>query len=209
MKLTGEYLFYGTREEVWQLVRDPEVLATALPGTQNLDQVGKNEYEGEMNIRIGPVSGIFSGKLVVSNEEPPVTCTLTVEGKGKPGFVKGTGNVNLIDQSDGTTLMKYEGEVQIGGRLASVGQRMLETASKSMIRQGLEALNAALQARVTAKTGENEVDYTPPSESKFIAAVVKDMASEALSSPRMIWAAIAIVIFIIIVIMILNSGSGM
>ncbi|MEE8568626.1 MAG: carbon monoxide dehydrogenase subunit G, partial [Anaerolineales bacterium] len=134
MKLEGEYIFDGPREEVWELVRDPDVLATALPGTQSLEQVGENEFEGVMNVRIGPVAGVFSGRIVVSDEVPPETCTLTVEGKGKPGFINGTGNVNLIDQGDSTTLMKYDGEIQIGGRLASVGQRLMDTTSKSMIR---------------------------------------------------------------------------
>lgn len=209
MKIEGEYVFNGPREEVWELVRDPEVLATALPGTQSLDQVGENEYEGEMNVRIGPVAGIFSGRLVVSNEAPPENCTLTVDGKGKPGFVKGTGNVNLTDQGDGMTLMKYDGEMQIGGRLASVGQRMLDTASKSMIRQGLEALNEALQARVAAKSEGGEVDYTPPSESEFMAAVAKDMAGEVLSSSRVIWVVLAIVVILAIVVAIwISTGAG-
>jgi len=59
VKLAGEYVFNGSREEVWELVRDPEVLATALPGTQSLNQVSENEYEGEMNVRVGPVAGVF------------------------------------------------------------------------------------------------------------------------------------------------------
>ena len=208
MKLEGEFIFDGPREDVWELVRDPDVLATAMPGTQSLEQVGENEYEGVMNVRIGPVAGVFSGRIVVSDEVPPETCTLTVEGKGKPGFINGTGYVNLIDQGDGTTLMKYDGEMQIGGRLASVGQRLLDTTSKSMIRQGLETLNKALQARIAVKTGGGEVEYKPPSESEFAAAVAKDMAGEALSSSRTIWIAVAVVIVIVIVALIVTSIGG-
>lgn len=209
MKLEGEYIFDGPQEDVWELVRDPDVLATALPGTQSLDQVGENEYEGVMNVRIGPVAGVFSGRIVVSDEVPPETCTLTVEGKGKPGFINGTGYVNLIDQGDSTTLMKYDGEIQIGGRLAGVGQRLLDTTSKSMIRQGLETLNKALQARIAVKTGGGEVEYKPPSESEFAVAVAKDMAGEALSSSRTKWIAVAVVIFIVVVALILiNLGGG-
>ena len=147
MKIEGEYTFSGTREDVWEIVRDPEILSTALPGTQKFEQVGENEYEGRMNVRIGPVSGTFGGKLTVSNEVPSESYTLTVEGTGKVGFLKGTGDVELLDQGDGTTLMKYGGEVQIGGRVASVGQRLFDTVSKSMIKQGLEKLDEALQAR--------------------------------------------------------------
>ncbi len=209
MKIEGEYLFNGSREDVWEIVRDPQVLATALPGTKSLDKVGENEYAGEMNVRVGPVAGLFSGRLIVSNEVEPESCTLTVDGRGSPGFMNGTGNVFLYDQGDSTTLMKYDGEVQIGGKLASVGQRLLDTASKSIIRQGLEALNLALQARVAAKTEGKNVEYTPPSESKFMAAVAKDMAGEIFTPARIVWIAIAILAVIALIIIILNStGVG-
>lgn len=147
MKLVGEYTFSGPREEVWKIMRDPDVLVTALPGTKRMEQVSEKEYIGEVNIRIGPISGSFSGKLMVSNEIPPESITLTVEGNGKIGFLKGAGDVELIDRGDGTTLMRYNGEIQIGGKVASVGQRLFDTVSKSMIKQGLDKLNETLQDR--------------------------------------------------------------
>ncbi len=183
MKLEGEYTFDGPREEVWAIVRDPEVLATALPGAQSLEQVSENEYAGKMNVRIGPVSGLFTGKIVVSDEVPPESYTLEVEGRGAPGFGNGTGHVRLEETDDGKTLIKYEGEMQVGGRIAGVGQRLIDTASKSMVRQGLESLNLALQARLAAEEEGVEVAYTPPSETKFAAAVARDMAQEMLPPP--------------------------
>jgi len=149
MKIEGEYTFDGPREDLWELVRDPEVLATCLPGTQSVQKMSDNEYAGEIKVRIGPISGIFSGQLFVTNEVPPVSCTLTVEGKGKVGFLKGIGNIDMIDQGEGKTLMKYTGEVQIGGKVASVGQRLFDTVSKGMTRQGLDKLNEILQTRRT------------------------------------------------------------
>lgn len=199
MKIDGEYIFDGPREQVWEVVRDPEVLAAALPGTQKLEQTGENEYEGVMNVRIGPVGGVFSGKVIISDEEPPESLTLTVEGRGNPGFVKGSGRVNLSDLADHKTMMKYNGDLQIGGRLASVGQRLLDTTSKSMIRQGLEALNDALQAREAARIEGGEVDYTPPSETKFMAAVTKDMLGQMFSSPTAKWIVIAVVLIVIVI----------
>jgi carbon monoxide dehydrogenase subunit G len=181
MKIEGEYVFEGPRDQVWDLVRDPEVLATALPGTQSMNQVSENEYEGKMNVRMGPVSGVFSGRVVVSDEVPPQSFTLSVEGRGAPGFGHGTGHVHLLDQGDGTTLMQYEGELQVGGKLAGVGQRMIETVSNSMTRQGLESLNKALQARMTAADEGQEIEYTPPSETEFAASVAKDLAAEILA----------------------------
>lgn len=199
MKIEGEYLFDGPREEVWALVRDPEVLATALPGTQSLEKVSENEYQGEMNVRVGPVAGAFAGKLVVSDEVFPEGLTLTVEGKGAPGFANGVGHVRLVQQEDGTTLMRYEGEMQIGGKLAGVGQRLLDTASKSLIRQGLESLDQALQARMASKATGLEAEYTPPSEAQFARGVARDVAREMLPSPRVLGFILAVVVTILLV----------
>ena len=204
MKIEGEYMFEGTREQVWDVVRDPEVLATALPGTQSLEQVSENEYQGEMHVRIGPVAGLFSGLLVISDEVPPESLTMTVEGKGKPGFVKGTGSVQLIPLEADKTLMQYHGDMQVGGRLASVGQRMMESVSKSLLKQGLDSLNQALLARQTSQTTGEQVEYKPPSESEFAASVAKDMAGEVFSSRRVLWIAGAILILILILAVILT-----
>ncbi len=208
MKLEGEYTFDGPREEVWKIVRDPEVLATALPGTQNLEQVGENEYAGKMHVRIGPVSGVFSGRIVVTDEVPPESYTLSVDGRGAPGFAKGTGQVQLIDQGDETTLMVYEGDMQVGGRLAGVGQRLIDTASRSMVRQGLESLNNALRARMQADAEGTEVEYVPPSEAEFAAAVAKDMAAEMITPQRAIGVAIAIAAVFLLIALWLGSRRG-
>ena len=106
MKIEGEYTFHGTREEVWNIFRDPDILIMALPGTKSLKQVSENEYEGELQIHIGPIMGSFGGKLTISNEVHPESLTLTVEGKGKIGFGKGSGDVKFINNSESTTTKK-------------------------------------------------------------------------------------------------------
>ncbi len=175
MKLEGDHLFDGPRNEVWEMVRDPDVLATCLPGTQSLTKVSENCYEGTINVRIGPVSGTFSGRLEVSNEVPPQSCTLTVEGKGAPGYAKGFGDVELVEQPEDKTLLKYSGEMQIGGKLAGVGQRLIDSVSKSMVNQGFDAMDKALAARIAKKAGQ-DVQYKAPTETQFAAAVAKDVA---------------------------------
>lgn len=146
MKIAGEYTFDAPREVVWRVLRDPDVLADALPGTQRLERVDENVYQGEMKVRIGPVGGTFGGRITLSDETPPERYTMTVEGEGKTGFLKGVGNIALEDLADGRTRMRYEGEVQIGGRVASVGQRLFDSVSKSIIRQGLDKINQRLQS---------------------------------------------------------------
>jgi carbon monoxide dehydrogenase subunit G len=199
MKLEGEYIFDGPREEVWEIVRDPEALASALPGTQSLEQVSENEYAGKMHVRIGPVSGVFAGKIVVSDEVPPESCTLAVDGKGAPGFASGSGHIELTEQEDGTTLLKYEGDMQVGGRIASVGQRLIDTASRSMIGQGLESLNNALRARMQAEEEGLEVEYIPPTEAEFAAAVARDVARDMLPPPQMLALILAIIAAILVI----------
>ena len=146
MRIEGEHVFNGSREDVWAMVRDPEILATMLPGTTKLTQLSETEYEGEINLRIGPISGGFSGRIIVEDESPPKSCTLKAEGDGRMGFFKGSGTVHLTEQDDGT-LMAYAGEIQIGGKLASIGQRLIDMTSKTMIHQGMKVLDAALEER--------------------------------------------------------------
>jgi carbon monoxide dehydrogenase subunit G len=208
MKLEGTYVFDGPREQVWNIVRDPEVLATALPGTQSLEQVSENEYAGKMHVRIGPVSGVFSGRLVVADEAPPESYTLSVDGRGAPGFAKGTGHVRLVEHEGEKTLMEYEGEMQVGGKIASVGQRLIDTASRSMIGQGLDSLNNALQARMRAEAEGTEVAYVPPSEAEFAAAVAKDMAREMLPPAQTIGIILAVVAAVLILALLLGRRRG-
>ncbi|GAP11543.1 uncharacterized conserved protein [Bellilinea caldifistulae] len=211
MKLEGEHVFNGPREAVWEMFYDPEVLASALPGTQKLEMVAENEYEGAMNVRIGPVSGSFTGKLVISDVVEPESCTLTVDGRGTPGFAKGVGRVQFIDQGDGTTLMKYEGEMNIGGALASVGQRMIDSVAKTMIRQAFEVLDKALEARLAAKaSGSEVVDFKPPSETEFAAAVAKDMAGGLTKIPevRLLMYIIPLVAVLVLLAVLFRGCSG-
>ena len=161
MKIEGEYVFDGPRAEVWKMLRDPEVLVMALPGTKELKQTGDNEYQGEIQVRVGPISGTFGGKLTLSNERPPESLTLTVEGTGKIGFAKGAGDVTLLSRGEMATWLRYAGEVQIGGRVASVGQRLLDVVSKSMIQQGLDKLNAALKERLAKQAGMGQEEGGP------------------------------------------------
>ena len=87
MRIEGEHVFNSSREDVWAMVRDPEVLAKLLPGTTKLNQLSESEYEGEINLRIGPISGSFSGRIFVEDELPPESCTLKAEGRGEGGLL--------------------------------------------------------------------------------------------------------------------------
>jgi len=177
MKVQGEHLFKGTAKQVWDLFRDTEVMAAALPGTKNMELVGENLYEAVMNVRVGPVAGEFAGQLEISNEDFPRSYRMTVDGRGKPGFLKGAGDVILEEMDSDQTLMKYEGEVQIGGRLAAVGQRLIDTVAKSIISAAFETLDGVLAERVTAESEGREAMYDKATEGDYASAVAKDFFS--------------------------------
>jgi len=206
MKLEGDHLFNGPREDVWELVRDPEVLQTCIPGTQSLTKISDSLYEGTIDLRIGPVSGTFSGKLEVSKEIPPQSCTLTVEGKGAPGFMKGTGDVELVEQPEKKTLLKYSGDLQVGGKLASVGQRLMDSVSKSMVHQGFEVLDQALAARIAGKGGQ-AVDFKAPTEAQFATSVAKDMGKSIfqIAEVRMVLYIVPMALLFLAAALILNK----
>lgn len=180
MKVDGEHLFNGSQQQVWDLFRDTEVMASALPGTKKMELVAENTYEAVMNVRVGPVAGEFSGQLVISNEDHPNSYTMSVEGRGKPGFLKGVGDVTLTKQGENQTMMGYTGEVQIGGKLAAVGQRLIDTVAKSIISQAFETLDNNLVELVSAEAEGREADYQQSSESDYAKTVAKDLIQNVL-----------------------------
>ena len=133
-----------------------------------------------MKIKVGPVQGVFSGTVNLSDLKPPESYHLDVQGNGAPGFVKGEGNLRL-EAHDGSTMMHYNGDAQVGGRLASVGQRLMDTSAQALIRQSLEALDVQIMARHAAPDGE-AVELPPPpeapSEIEFAAGVAKKMLED-------------------------------
>jgi carbon monoxide dehydrogenase subunit G len=148
IKIEGEYIFNGPREVVWNVVRDPNILVTAIPGETSLQAISPTEYDGTIKLKIGPVNGQFAGKLIVTEENAPESCTLTIKGKGAAGFAEGVGKVHLTPLEGNKTHFKYTGELNIGGKLASVGQRLIDSVAKSMIKGGLEKLDKEVAKRL-------------------------------------------------------------
>jgi len=147
MKVEGDHLFKAPREVVFEMFNDPDALGAAVPGMQKMVKIDESHYEAMLGIRVGPVSANFSGTLTLTDVVPPESVTLIVEGKGGAGFVKGVGYVKFEDLGDQTSLLKYTGEANIGGTLASVGQRMIDSVAKSMFKTVFEKLDKILEER--------------------------------------------------------------
>lgn len=145
MELEGTYTFDAPQKVVWEALMDPNVLARIMPGCEKLEEVEENKYQGILKIKVGPVQGKFQGIISLTDVNAPDTYTLNVDGKGAPGFMKATGNVRLNGQGN-STVMEYDGTAQVGGRIASVGQRLLDSTAKALTRQSLDNLNKQVQA---------------------------------------------------------------
>ena len=135
MKISGSYTMSVPRQVVWDRLIDPQAIAGCLPGVEKLNQVGQDEYEMSMTVGIGPVRGTYDGKVRLINMRPPEEYQMQVEGSGRPGFVRGTGTIRLAEGPDSTTQITYEGDVEVGGPVAGVAQRMLGGVAKRMVEQ--------------------------------------------------------------------------
>ena len=149
MKLAGTYSLPFARTVVWSALMDPAVLAGTLPGCERLERLDEHRLAGAMRVKVGPVSGQFQGTVEMSELEPPSRYHMRLAGEGPNGFVKGEGAIQL-DDADGGTLLRYDLDAEVGGRLAGVGQRLLESSAKVIAKQGLEGLDAQLRARAAA-----------------------------------------------------------
>lgn len=153
MNLNGTFTFHGPRGAVWNLLQDPVVLAKALPGTERLVLTSDDRYQGVMKVSVGPVTAAkFDVTVALKDKIPPQRMAMQIEGKSPVGFTRGTASVVLDEQGDDETMMHYSSDVQVGGRIAAVGQRLLESVGKMMMRQALEALERELAARLAAGT---------------------------------------------------------
>lgn len=219
MELAGEYTFNAPREAVWEAIMDPEVLANILPGCERLEKVSDTEYRGVLNVRIGPVQGKFNGKVLLSDMNEPESFHIDIDGKGAAGFINGGGDARL-DVIDDNTVLTYSGEAQVGGRIASVGQRLVETSAKSIVRQALESLDRNIQARmepepevVVGVAAPAPQIAPPPSQMELAVGVTKDLYDEFVPEDRrpMVMGAIsalAILVAFLIIAKLLRSGAG-
>ena len=140
MKISGTYALALTRERAFEAMQNPELLAKCIPGCEGLSKIGEDEYQMNMKVVMAAVSGQFAGKVKLSDSVAPASFRLNVEGTGKIGFLKGSGLLNLAENEAVTTTVTYDGDVNIGGTIAAVGQRLMETTAKMMIKKFFDKL---------------------------------------------------------------------
>ncbi len=141
MKIVGSYTLPVAPERAYQILQDPAVLAQAMPGCESLEKIGPDEYRMQMKVILAALSGAFEGKVRITDQSPPSSFRLLIEGSGRIGFLKGDGLLKL-SPSNGNTEVSYEGDAQVGGTIAAVGQRLIDGTAKMMIRKFFDKLAA-------------------------------------------------------------------
>ena len=219
MKVAGKHALAAPRGVVWDAILDPEVLSRTLPGCEDMAPVGDNRFRGKLKMKVGPVQGVFEGGVELLDLDPPNGYNLKMDGKGAPGFVNGRGSLRLEDSDDGGTLLHYEIDAQVGGRIAAVGQRLLDSSARVLTRQGLKGLEQQLAARAPvpatpaaasdpaadaatteapppAPTGGVEAAPAAPSQaafaSRFAAGIARELWPYLVGGALLVLAAVAI-----------------
>jgi hypothetical protein len=136
--------------EVWSLLTDPARLSRLLPGCERLDPDGPDRYKAAVKFGIAAISGKYAGTLEFAEKKPPHSLVLKMDGKGLPGFVKGEGRIQLVAKGASDTELTYTGEAQVGGVIASVGQRMLDAAARKIVQQFFDSAKAELASTKSA-----------------------------------------------------------
>ncbi len=163
MEMSGEQSIPASQADTWAALNDPEVLKACVPGCESVERIADNEYQVLMVARIGPVSAKFKGKLALSDLNPPHSYAIAFDGQGGgAGFGKGSAQVQLAPEGDGTKLT-YQVKANVGGKLAQIGSRLVDAAAKKISQDFFNAFNAKVGSLhgVQHATGHQEHQAEP------------------------------------------------
>jgi hypothetical protein len=152
MEMTGERRIAAPRERVWEALNDPAVLQAAIPGCESVERIGDDQFQARVAVKLGPMSARFGGKVLLSNINPPASYTISGEGQGGAmGFAKGGADVALDEEGPEQTLLRYNVKAQVGGKMAQLGARLIDSTAKSMAEQFFDRFAAQLAPPVPAE----------------------------------------------------------
>jgi len=161
MKLSDEKRIQAPREDVWRGLNDPEILKQSIPGCESLERVSDTEFNAVVQAKVGPVKAKFKGSVTLSDLNPPESYRISGEGKGgAAGFAKGGAQISLSEDGD-ATILKYDVDADVGGKLAQIGGRLLEGTSKKLAGEFFNNFEAALQGGGADAAAEAEEIVAP------------------------------------------------
>lgn len=173
MEMSGEYKIPASREAVWTALNDPEMLRNTIPGAESVDKIADDEFEAVARAKVGPVSARFKGKVKLTDIDPPNGYTISGEGNGgAAGFAKGSAVVRLRDE-EGATVLSYQVNAQIGGKLAQIGQRFIDSTASKLADEFFGNFSAAL--------GGTKVEAVPELLGELQEGLVKSPDQDAIA----------------------------
>lgn len=197
MQMQGSRQLSVTAQQAWDALNDPEILKQCIPGCQKFELESDNVYRTAAAIKIGPVSAKFTGKVELTDIQPPTSYSLNFEAQGGvAGHGKGVSHVELVENDQGVEL-RYTVESQVGGKLAQLGQRLIDGAAKSMADDFFKRFEKALGEKTAAETGEQTTATSPTTEQAASAATAT--GAPASGVPRWLWIAIAAAVAAVII----------
>jgi carbon monoxide dehydrogenase subunit G len=164
MNMTGEQRIAAPRQRVWEALNDPEILCASIPGCQSLEKAAEDRFTATVEVKVGPIGARFKGTVSVADLDPPNGYTLLLQGNGGiAGSVKGSANVRLSDAA-GTTLVSYEVDAQVGGRMAQLGGPIIDATAKQLAGKFFSRLGEIVGAAATpAEPGRAQAAASPVS----------------------------------------------
>ena len=143
----GEERIDAPVQKVWEALNDPEMLKASIPGCKILEKTSDNELAATVVLKVGPIKATFAGQVKLSNLNPPYSYTIAGEGKGGiAGFAKGGADVVLEEDGPDATILKYTAKADVGGKMAQLGSRLMESTSKKLAGQFFSTLNEKVSA---------------------------------------------------------------
>src|SRR5690242_3413194 len=150
MKIEGSHTIKAPRESLYQLMVDPEILLRCVPGCQSLEAAEDGSYKMTLKAGVGSIKGVFTGSIKLEELREPEHYKMIVDAKGPAGFLKGEGLIDLTELGE-ETVVNYTGETTVGGTIAAVGQRMVQSTAKMMAGQFFAAIEAEAAAILEAE----------------------------------------------------------
>ncbi|WP_237215954.1 SRPBCC family protein [Falsiroseomonas oryziterrae] len=206
MEMTGERRIAAPRQRVWEALNDPAVLQAAIPGCESVERTGEDEFQAKVAVKLGPMSARFGGKVQLTNINAPVSYTISGEGQGGAmGFAKGGADVALEEVGPEETVLRYNVKAQVGGKMAQLGARLIDSTAKSMADQffdrfAAQVAPAAVAAAPAAVTGPGATAPRAEAQPDYFQLAGRLLSLEFMGMPVQVWGGLGAMLFVLYLI---------
>ncbi len=197
MDMKGEYRIPASRAVVWAALNDIDVLKAAIPGCDTINRLSDTEIEATVTAKIGPVKASFKGLVTLSDIDPPNGYTIRGEGKGGPaGFAKGGAKVRLIE-ANSETILSYEVDASVGGKIAQIGARLIDSTAKKLADEFFAAFSALAAAKAAETSSSSSSSDAQPSSQTEMTQNQPSVTVPPAAGPNYTWIIAAVVVVVI------------